>query len=101
MGDVYMGVARGLSLMLAFLLVAVTAHARVVRVYEGKLNVNTASAADFTRLPGVGEVIGFRIVKERELRGKFTAIKELQQIKGISLRLYDGFKNYVTLEGES
>jgi len=78
-----------------------SALAKVIRTYQGKLNINSASAADFTRLPGVGEIIGFRIVKEREPRGKFTAIKELQQVKGVSPRLYDGFKNYVTLEGES
>lgn len=96
-----MRLSRMLSLVLPFLLVAVTAHARVVRVYEGKLNANTASAADFTRLPGVGEVIGFRIVKERERRGRFRDSKELIGIKGVSARVYEGFRNYVATEGDS
>ncbi|MCM2358824.1 MAG: helix-hairpin-helix domain-containing protein [Geobacteraceae bacterium] len=90
-----------ISLVLLFLLVAVTAQARVERVYHGKLNVNTASAADFTRLPGVGEVIGFRIVKERERRGKFLDTKELKEVKGISARVFEGFRNHVALQGDS
>jgi len=96
-----MGLVRSLSVALAFLLVAVTAHARVVHVYEGKLNVNTASAADLTRLPGIGEVIGFRIVKERERRGAFRETKELKEIKGISERVYEGIRKHVAIQGEN
>ena len=57
-------------------------HARVLRLYEGKLNLNAASAADLTRLPGIGEIIAFRIVKERESPGAFRNIDELQGHKG-------------------
>lgn len=77
------------------------AWAKVLRQYQGKLNINSASAADFSRLPGVGEVIGFRIVKEREHLGKFSTIKELQEVKGISPRIYNSIKSYVATQGES
>lgn len=90
-----------LSLLVLFLVFAGTADARVVRVYEGKLNVNTASAADFTRLPGVGEVTAFRIVKEREKRGQFREAKELREIKGVSARVFEGFRHYLATRGES
>ena len=96
-----MGLLRSLSVILAFLLVAVTAHARVVRVYEGKLNVNTASAADLARLPGIGEVIGFRVVKERERRGAFKETKELKGVKGVSERVYEGIRTHVAIQGEN
>ena len=96
-----MGLARSLSVALAFLLVTVTAHARVVHVYEGKLNVNTASAADLTRLPGIGRVIGFRVIKERERRGAFRETKELKEIKGISERVYEGIRTHVAIQGEN
>ena len=96
-----MGLVRSLTVALAFLLVAVTAHARVVRVYEGKLNVNTASAADLTRLPGVGEVIAFRIVKERDRRGAFRETNELEEIKGVSVRVYEGIREHVAVQGEN
>lgn len=92
---------RLLSLLVLFLAFSATAHARVVRVYVGKLNVNTASAADFTRLPGVGEVTAFRIVKEREKRGQFRDAKELREVKGVSARVFEGFRSYLATRGES
>jgi len=85
-------------LMVLFLLSS-HAEARSLRVYTGALNINTASAADLTRLPGVGEVIAFRIVKEREQRGKFRDIRRLERIKGISPRVFFGLQSYVTTDG--
>lgn len=96
--------SRLLSRILFIILLLITAipsHARIVRVYTGKLNVNTASAADFGRLPGVGEIIAFRIVKERERRGTFKDVRELKSVNGISSRVYEGLKNYVAVSGES
>jgi competence protein ComEA len=72
-----------------------------LRVYTGKLNINTASAADLTRLPGVGEVISYRIVKEREKKGVFRDTKELLRIKGVSERVFTGFKAYVDTKGDN
>jgi competence protein ComEA len=77
------------------------ASAKVLRSYTGKLNINTASAADFARLPAIGDVMSFRIVKEREHRGHFTAIKDIASVKGVSLRIYEGVKEYLALEGEN
>lgn len=73
--------------------------AKVVRLYTGQLNMNTASAADMTRLPGVGEIIAFRIVKAREKRGQFHKLAELKEVKGVSERMYEGFGSYISLEG--
>ena len=93
---------RLLLLLLAiFLMGQLPAHAGTLRVCTGKLNINTASAADLTRLPGVGEVIAYRIVKEREKRGGFRDILELQRVKGVSKRVYAGFKGYVDTKGEN
>lgn len=80
---------------------ALSAIAGTRRVYTGKLNINTASAADLTRLPGVGEVIAFRIVKEREQLRTFKETRNLKRIKGISERCYEGFKEYVDVKGEN
>jgi competence protein ComEA len=81
--------------------VCLPAEARTIRTYAGQLNINTASTADLTRLPGIGEVIAFRITKERERRGAFRDIAELRSVKGISLRLYEGIRNYVAVTGEN
>lgn len=76
-------------------------YARTLRVYTGKLNINTASAADLTRLPGVGEVIAYRIIKEREKVGEFRDTRNLQRIKGVSGRIFEGFKKYVDIKGDN
>ncbi len=89
-------------LLFSFLLAAFApAEAAVRRVYAGKLNINTASAADFGRLPRVGEVIAYRIVKAREQQGQFANVRELKRIKGISERVYTGLKPYVSTTGEN
>ena len=78
------------------------AQARIVRTYTGQLNINTASTADLTRLPGVGEVTAYRIIKERERRGgEFRNVSELKSVKGISARVYEGLKSYVAVTGEN
>ena len=89
------------ALLVVLSVTEVLAEGKVVRVYTGTLNVNTASAADFARLPGVGEVIGYRIVKAREDRGSYRDIRELKRIKGVSERVYDGFRKYVTTKGDN
>lgn len=94
----------GFSLLIVLLLsvlVCLPAQAKVLRVYTGKLNINTASSADLTRLPGIGEVIAFRIVKERERLGAFRNTQDLRTVKGVSERVYEGLKNYVAVTGEN
>ncbi|GAB7026069.1 ComEA family DNA-binding protein [Geotalea toluenoxydans] len=94
------------SLMSALIVLVVlsfthVASAKVLRTYQGKLNINTASAADFARLPGVGDVIGFHMVKEREQRGRFSAISDITSVKGIKPRIYEVIKGHLTMSGEN
>jgi competence protein ComEA len=72
-----------------------------LRHYSGSLNINTASAADLTRLPGIGEVTAYRIVKARESRGSFRDTRELLTVKGVSKPLYAGLAPHVTVKGEN
>ena len=50
---------------------------------DGKLNINTAGAAELTALPGIGEVLAERIVAYREEHGPFAAVEDLQNVPGI------------------
>ncbi len=49
----------------------------------GKLNINTAGAAELTALPGIGEVLAERIVAYREEHGPFAAVEDIQNVPGI------------------
>lgn len=51
------------------------------------VNVNTASAADLERLPGIGPTLARRIVEHRETRGLFRRMEDLLEVKGIGPKL--------------
>lgn len=67
------------------------------KVWAGRLNVNTSSEADFSILPGVGNVTAHRIVKFREGIGGFKAVSELKRVKGISEGLFQQLEPNLTL----
>jgi competence protein ComEA len=48
----------------------------------GRLNLNTATAAELDALPGVGPVLAQRIVDHRK-QGPFTSIDQLDDVPGI------------------
>ena len=62
------------------------------------VNVNTATAADLERLPGVGPVLARRIVEHREAKGLFRQLDDLQQVKGIGPRLLARLKPLLSLD---
>ncbi|MDR7420542.1 MAG: ComEA family DNA-binding protein [Armatimonadota bacterium] len=62
------------------------------------VNVNTATAEDLERLPGVGPVLARRIVEFREARGLFRRLEDLQQVQGIGPRLYRRVEPFVRLD---
>jgi competence protein ComEA len=56
------------------------------------VNVNTASAADFEALPGIGPKLAARIVDYRQKNGPFKKIEELMNVQGL------GEKNFLKLK---
>jgi competence protein ComEA len=53
----------------------------------GPINLNTASAAEFDGLPGVGPVLAGRIVAWRSQHGRFSRVEELGEVQGIGDKL--------------
>ena len=47
-----------------------------------KVNINTASRDELNRSPNIGDECVDRIIEERESRGGFSSLDELDQIKG-------------------
>jgi competence protein ComEA len=62
------------------------------------VNVNTATAADLERLPGVGPVLARRIVEQREAKGLFRQLDDLLQVKGIGPRLLARLRPRLSLD---
>lgn len=61
-----------------------------------RIDLNTASAADLQRLPGIGERRAQAIVQYRQEQGPFQSPQELLQISGIGPGTLAGLADYVT-----
>jgi competence protein ComEA len=49
----------------------------------GLISLNTASASELERLPGVGPVLAERIVSFRDQNGRFDVVEDLLEVPGI------------------
>jgi competence protein ComEA len=56
------------------------------------VNVNSASAAEFEALPGIGPKLAARIVEYRQKNGPFKKIEDLMNVQGL------GEKNFLKLK---
>jgi competence protein ComEA len=59
--------------------------------------LNRASAEDLDRLPGIGPGLARRIIEFREIRGKFSSLDELKEVKGIKEKTFEKIKGYLIL----
>lgn len=62
---------------------------------DGRVDLNTATAAQFEALPGIGPVLAARIVDHRDRNGPFTAVGELREISGIGEKLFQSIAELV------
>ncbi len=61
-----------------------------------RVDLNTASAAELTALPGIGPAKAQAIIEYRET-APFKSADELVQVKGIGQKLYEQIKDKVTV----
>jgi len=56
------------------------------------LDLNTATAEDLEKLPGIGPALAARILEYREQVGRFTKIEELMNVRGIGEKAFLNLK---------
>jgi comEA protein len=62
------------------------------------VNINIATKAELTSLPGIGAILADRIIRQREEQGEFETISELQKVKGISKKKFEKLKPLVAVQ---
>jgi competence protein ComEA len=60
-----------------------------------KININTGSAEELSRLPGIGKTKAQAIIDYRTQNGNFNAPEEIQKVKGIKTGSYEKLKDYI------
>jgi len=55
--------------------------------HDRTVNVNTATAEDLERLPGIGPVLARRIIAHRDQQGLFRTLDDLLQVEGVGRKL--------------
>jgi len=61
----------------------------------GKVNINSATEADFENLPGIGPVLAQKIVDYRDQHGPFQTIQDLMKVSGIGPKKFDSLQALV------
>jgi competence protein ComEA len=63
-----------------------------------RLNINTASAEELERLPGIGKGLAERIIDHRAKFGPFRRPEHLIIVRGISDRRFRALRDLITVE---
>ena len=92
--------------LLALSLLAAPAQASEIQVPSGApapdakaapTNINTATAEQLERLPGVGASTAARIIEYRQKNGGFKKIEELMNVRGIGEKTFLKMKPLLTV----
>lgn len=63
------------------------------------VNLNSATIAELTTLPGIGEVRARAIVAHREQHGSFTTVEQVMEVSGIGSGIHESIRELVTVDG--
>jgi competence protein ComEA len=67
-------------------------------VLEQKVNINTATEADLTKLKGVGPALAKRIVEHRNAHGQFKKPEDLRNVEGVGKSLWERNREHITVK---
>jgi competence protein ComEA len=68
---------------------------KLTRPGEGTVNINTATATDLQRLPGVGPSTAAKILAYRKEAGRFAAPDQLMEVSGIGEKKFAAMQPFV------
>ena len=68
------------------------------RQQTSRININTASAIELEKLPGIGKGLAARIIEHRETFGPFRKPEHLIIVRGISDKRFRALQEMITVE---
>ena len=71
---------------------------RTAREVPVRTGINTASAAELERLPGIGPALAGRILEYRQQHGRFSRADQLIEVKGIGPKTFEKMKPWVVVD---
>jgi competence protein ComEA len=66
-------------------------------VGDGRVNLNTADAAQLDTLPRIGPAMAARIIEWRDANGRFTSVEDLLAVPGIGDKMLETLRDLVTV----
>lgn len=62
------------------------------------VQVNQAGVEELSALPGIGQILAERMVKERKRRGRYLTFSDLARVKGITPKVLAKLKGFVRFD---
>lgn len=100
-GDILMNLKNLIQILPGALLglsLVIGAGDAAAKAVEGVVNVNTATEAELTLLPGIGKAKAQEIIQIRQAK-PFAAPEELKAIKGLGAKRFEAIAPHVTVTG--
>lgn len=69
-----------------------------VESVDTRININTASASELQRLPGIGPALAARIIEYRKAWGPFAKVEDIMEVSGIGPRKFEDIKNLIKVD---
>jgi competence protein ComEA len=66
--------------------------------YQYMVDINRATWVEWAQFDGIGETLAKRIVADRQARGPFESIDEVQRVKGIGPKKFAQMRPYLSIE---
>lgn len=63
-----------------------------------RIELNSASWVEWSQLPGIGPVLGKRIVDEREGHGPFSNVEDLTRVRGLGVKRISAIAPFIRLD---
>jgi competence protein ComEA len=62
------------------------------------VDINTASAEELQKVPGIGEALARRIIEFREEHGRFEKVDDLLNVRGIGVTSLEKLRPYLVVK---